>query len=226
MTQAGLALVVTTIVTAVVHTLIPDHWLPFVLVSRAGRWTVRRTVILTAGSAALHVVVSISLGLLLVIAGLGAEKAVVGLAERLESASGWLLVGFGLAYMIWFLARGGHVHSFGIHPHHTAGEPPPDTGDVGRKHLTGVTLALIVGFNPCILVLPCVYGAAQLDALTLLAVALAFSVSTIGTMVAVTLLGLHGTSRLTSPFLTRYGEAFSGGLIALTGLLVLLAEFG
>ena len=45
-------------------------------------------------------------------------------------------------------------------------------------------------------------------------------------MVGVTLVGLHGTSRLTSPFLTRYGEAFSGGLIALTGLVMALADLG
>jgi len=226
LTQAGLALVSTTIATAVVHTLIPDHWLPFVLVSRAGRWTLRRTVVLTAASALLHVIVSIALGLVLVVAGLGAGKAVEGLAERLEAASGWLLVAFGLAYMTWFLARGGHVHSFGIHPHHTPQEPPPDPGDVRRGHLTGVTLALIVGFNPCILVLPCVYGAAQISPLTLIAVAVAFGCSTIATMVGVTLVGLRGTSRLTSPFLTRYGEAFSGGLIALTGLVMALTEFG
>jgi hypothetical protein len=73
-------------------------------------------------------------------------------------------------------------------------------------------------------VIPCLYGAAQMSTLTLMAVALAFAVSTIGSMVAVTLLGLKGTARLTSPFLTRYGEAFSGALIALVGLAVLLAE--
>ena len=48
MTEAGLALILTTVITALVHTLIPDHWLPFVLVSRAERWTVRRTLAMTA----------------------------------------------------------------------------------------------------------------------------------------------------------------------------------
>ena len=223
MSQAGAALVLTTIVTAIVHTLIPDHWLPFVLVSRAERWTVRRTVALTTGSALLHVMISIALGLVVVRLGRGAEEAMVGLAEGLESLTGWLLILFGVAYMTWFLWRGGHVHTFGFHPHHNPGDSEPAAAS-RRKDLTGYALAFIVGFNPCILVIPCVYGAAQIDELAVAAVAVAFGVSTIATMVGVTLLGMRGTARLTSPFLTRYGEALSGGLIALTGVAVLLME--
>jgi hypothetical protein len=224
LTQAGLALVFTTIVTAIVHTLIPDHWLPFVLVSRAEGWSRRRTITLTAASGLLHVTLSIALGLAIVLAGRGAERVVGGLKQRLESLSGWMLLCFGLAYMFWFLIRGGHVHSFGIHPHHepTDQEPPGRLG-VRLKDLSGYTLTFVVGFNPCILLIPLVLGAAQLSALTLVVVSAAFAVSTIASMVLMTLAGLHGTSRLTSPFLTRYGEAFSGGLIALTGLGVLLA---
>jgi len=224
LTQAGLALVLTTVLTALVHTLIPDHWLPFVLVSRAERWTVKKTVTLTAISALMHVTVSIGLGLAIVLAGRGAELAVSGLAERLEALSGWLLVLFGAGYTSWFLYRGGHVHSFGVHPHHHPHDvEPPASEPAGLRALSGYALTFIVGFNPCILVIPCIYGAARLGYLTLAAVALAFGLSTVVSMVVVTLAGLRGTSRLTSPFLTRYGEAFSGALIALTGLVVLLA---
>ena len=222
MTQAGLALVATTIITAIVHTLIPDHWLPFVLVARAEGWTPRRTMMLTAVSGLMHVTLSIALGLAIVMAGRGAERAMDGLHDRLEWLSGWMLVAFGLAYTGWFLLRGGHVHSFGIHPHHDAEEHQPPGRRMRLKDLSGYTLTFVVGFNPCILLIPLVLGAAQLSALTLVAVSVAFAFRTIGSMVIVTRLGLHGTSRLTSPFLTRYGEALSGALIALTGAAVLL----
>ena len=225
MTEAGLALILTTVITALVHTLIPDHWLPFVLVSRAERWTVRRTLVLTAASGSLHVLVSLGLGLSLVLAGWGAERAVMGLAETLQSLTGWLLVSFGVVYMSWFLLRGGHVHSFGIHPHHDPKDPdPPRAPGSLLKELSGYTLTFIVGFNPCILVIPCVYGAAQMSTATLAAVAAAFALFTVVPMVMVTRLGLKGTAGLTSPFLTRYGEALSGGLIALTGMVMLLVE--
>lgn len=224
MSQAGLALVLTTVITALVHTLIPDHWLPFVLVSRAERWTTRKTVVMTTVSASLHVALSIALGLVVVGAEQGAERAVRGLAERLESLTGWMLIVFGLSYMGWFLLRGGHIHSFGIHPHHRPDDPEPEVRRGLLKDISGHTLTFIVGFNPCILVIPCMYWAAQLNGLTLFAVSLAFAACTIASMVVVTLVGLKGTAGLTSPFLTRYGEAFSGALIALVGLAVLLAE--
>lgn len=225
MNQAGLALVATTVITAVVHTLIPDHWLPFVLVSRTERWSRRRTISVTTLSALLHVIVSIALGLAIVLAGRGAGQAVIGFAEGLESLTGWLLVTFGLVYMAWFLLRGGHVHSFGMHPHHAPDDPVHPLENPGRRPVTGYALALIVGFNPCILVVPIVYGASRMSRGTVLAVALSFAVTTVVTMVGATLAGRHGTARLTSPFLTRYGEALSGGLIALTGLAVMLIEF-
>ncbi len=225
MTEAGLALVLTTIITAIVHTLIPDHWLPFVLVSKAEGWSDRRTATLTALSGTLHVTLSIALGLALPILGKGAQAAVEGVGARLEAASAWLLIFFGIAYMLWFLFKGGHVHSFGIHPHHNPGDPePPRTLGLRLKDLSGYSLTFVVGFNPCILVIPCIYGAAQISGLTLAAVTLSFAVSTVVSMVAVTMLGRRGTLRLTSPFLTRYGEALSGGLIALTGLALLLAD--
>ncbi len=222
-----MALVLTTTITAVVHTLIPDHWLPFVLVSRAEGWTTRRTLTLTALSGLLHVAVSIGLGLMVPLIGLGAQAAIEGIGEALAAGSAWLLIAFGVVYMTWFLLKGGHVHSFGMHPHHhpdDPGEPSVPSAPGRMKGLTGFTLSFIVGFNPCILVIPAIYGAAQMSALTLVAVAVAFGVSTVASMVAVTLLGLRGTVHLMSPFLTRYGEAVSGGLIALTGIVLLLVD--
>lgn len=151
----------------------------------------------------------------------------VGIAQGLESLAGWMMVVFGIAYMGWFLLRGGHVHSFGLHPHHEPGthlrEGEPH---VRRGDLTGFTLALIVGFNPCILIIPIIFGAAQIGGFTLAAVTVSFGVTTVVTMVGATLLGLRGTARLTSSFLTRYGEALSGGLIALTGMVVMLLGRG
>ena len=226
MSEAGLALVLTTVITAMVHTLIPDHWLPFVLVSRAEGWSVRRTIALTTVSGLLHVTLSIALGLVVPLVGLGAGAALPVLGERLQAASASLLIVFGVVYMSWFLMKGGHVHSFGVHPHHNPQDPqePPRGAVALLKGLSGYTLTFIVGFNPCILVIPCIYGAAQMSTATLVAVAAAFAVSTVGSMVAVTLLGLRSTEHLTSPFLTRYGEALSGGLIALTGLVILIVE--
>jgi hypothetical protein len=241
-------LVATTVATAVLHTLIPDHWLPFVLVARSEGWGARRTAAITGGAAVLHVVVSLSLGIAAHYLARGAEAA-AGVGESIETVSAYLLTGFGLIYAGWFLVRGGHQHSFGMHPHHApeqahlpgrlhphalessgwqvsrsaagrAGVAGPGTAKGRRSR--ALALAAIVGFNPCVLVIPYIYLAGTMGLRALVLVALSFAASTVGCMVTVVLLGLRGTARLESPFLMRYGEAVSGGLIAATGLLLIL----
>ncbi len=248
MTDPLAVLLATTVATAILHTLIPDHWLPFVLVARSEGWPMRRTLALTAGSAALHVVVSLGLGFATQALGRGAEAA-VGIGESIEHVAAALLILFGVLYAGWFLLRGGHHHSFGIHPHHEPGDAhshgtphphdltghPPEGGGAKRSEVnpahraglqSGLALAAIVGFNPCVLIVPYIYLAGSMGATALATVALSFALSTVLCMVGVVILGLKGTARLESRFLIRYGEALSGGLIALTGLLVLLLHVG
>jgi len=246
-------LVATTISTAAFHTLIPDHWLPFVLVARTEGWDARRTVMMTAGSALLHVLFSIGLGVAALGVGRGAE-AMVGLGESIERVSGAVLILFGSAYAGWFYFRGGHQHSFGMHPHHVPGmahshatphphdldgsaevEGHPVIAVAGREPLhaeapaarrgvlSGLSLAGIVGFNPCVLLIPYLYIAGSMGTAALLTVAGAFAVSTVACMVGVVMIGLRGTARIESPFLMKYGEVVSGALIALTGLVVMIS---
>jgi threonine/homoserine/homoserine lactone efflux protein len=73
-----------------------------------------------------------------------------------------------------------------------------------------------------VLVVPLAWQASEINTRTLVAVVSAFAVTTLTTMVAVTWLGLRGTARLDRPFLARYGEAVSGGIIAATGIAILV----
>jgi nickel/cobalt transporter (NicO) family protein len=246
-------LLLTTVTTAALHTLIPDHWLPFVLVSRSEGWDARRTALMTAGSGLLHVVFSIALGVAALGVGKGAESF-VGMGASLERLSAGLMILFGGTYASWFYLKGGHQHSFGMHPHHAPGEPHrpsvPHPHEMERDHdvsvraavavaghdraadaairgrsgaIGGIALAGIVGFNPCVLIIPYIYVAGSMGAAELALVAAAFAVSTVACMVGVVLIGLKGTARLESPFLMKYGETVSGVLIALTGLVVMLS---
>ena len=55
-------LLVTAAATAAIHTLIPDHWLPFVLVGRARGWSAQTTAMVSGFSAVVHTLLSIGLG--------------------------------------------------------------------------------------------------------------------------------------------------------------------
>jgi nickel/cobalt transporter (NicO) family protein len=128
-----LALVVAAVSLGSIHTLAPDHWLPFAALARAEGWSARRTALVTGACGLGHVTASVALGLLGVLFGLGLLQA---FGQRLESVSGLLLVGFGVAYGTWGLHRSisGHVHSHAharghvhahTHPHSIQCGAPP-----------------------------------------------------------------------------------------------------
>src|SRR5512134_3943956 len=86
---------------ALVHTALgPDHFLPFILLARARRWSRKRTLAITALCGLGHVASSLLLGLIGIAVG-----ASVGVVDRVESfrgnLAGWALVAFGTVYATW-----------------------------------------------------------------------------------------------------------------------------
>jgi ABC-type nickel/cobalt efflux system permease component RcnA len=229
-------LVGTTLTTAAIHTLIPDHWLPFVLIGRARGWTLMRTAFVSGGSAAIHTVLSAGLGLVAAAIGVEAARAA---GEDLETASGVLLVAFGLLYALWSWRKGGHFHPGGARVH-ARGEAEPCAGSEGTSsdHLhyhadagwirdparrSDVALALIVGMNPCVLILPLLLAAARDGGAAVAAVTTVYSATTVGLMVGLSVAGVAGLRGFRVPGIAKHMEAVSGLLVAATGLLFVLS---
>ncbi|HLE82964.1 MAG TPA: hypothetical protein VJG13_01375, partial [Thermoanaerobaculia bacterium] len=91
-----LALLATAAFIGTVHTLAgPDHYLPFIAMARARRWSTGRTAAMTLACGTGHVAGSVALGAIGIALGLA-----LGWMEWLEAfrgeVAGWLLLGFGL----------------------------------------------------------------------------------------------------------------------------------
>jgi ABC-type nickel/cobalt efflux system permease component RcnA len=230
-------LLATAVSTALFHTLIPDHWLPFVLIGRARGWSKRTTLAVSAVSAAIHVALSAALALVAVAAGLEAARAA---GQSLSDAAPFLLIGFGLLYAAWAWRKGGHFHPGGKLLH-GAEEETPCRGEEGSdpEHLhyhaddalirntagrSGLALAAIVGINPCVLMLPLVLQGADRGTYALAAILAAYAVTTVALMVGLSVAGVAGAMRFQLPGAARYMEAASGLLIAGAGITLLLLE--
>ena len=135
MTLAGAAVSV-----GALHTLAPDHWVPFAALARARGWPAGKTARITILCGFGHVTVSVLLGLLALVFG----RAIFARAgERLEAVAGILLVLFGLAYGVWGLRRAagrrvhGHAHAHYDHVHDTS-------------RTTAWSLFLLFSADPCV----------------------------------------------------------------------------
>ena len=214
------------------HTLLgPDHYLPFIMMSWAGKWSVVKTAVVTVLCGLGHIVSSVVLGMVGVFLGL-----VVGKLEFVESFRGniaaWLLIGFGLVYMAWGLRRAYRRHA---HAHRHFHTPRPEhshthshLADHAHVHeskaaatVTPWALFVIFVFGPCEVLIPVLmYPAAENGLLGVLAVTCVFGIATIGTMLAVVLLSRAGVSFLPMAKAERFTHAIAGATICLCGLAI------
>jgi nickel/cobalt transporter (NicO) family protein len=214
----------------------PDHFLPFIALSRAGNWSLRKTMIITAACGVGHVASSVVLGL----TGLAIGAAVAGLVN-IESfrggVAGWLLFGFGLAYMVWGLRRAwrnrphAHVHAHAdgtVHYHkhvHDVEHAHVHAPEGGSKNTAAAVapwiVFLIFVFGPCEPLIPLLmYPAAEASLTGSMLVAVVFGLATLSTMMAMVAIGYLGLLSFASGSLERYGHAACGAAIAMCGAAV------
>jgi nickel/cobalt transporter (NicO) family protein len=214
-----------------VHTLIgPDHYVPFIAMARARRWSLTKTLVISFFSGLGHVLSSVVLGL----AGLALGVAVAKL-EGAESARGgfaaWLLIGFGFAYFVWGLHRAiknkphthCHVHpEQGTHDHeHGHRAEHAHVHDAPRKkaNITPWILFTIFIFGPCEPLIPLVmYPAAKHNLGGVLFVTAAFALTTILTMLTIIAVSSYGLSFVRFGRFERYAHALAGAMIFISGL--------
>lgn len=210
-------LLFTAFATAGVHSLIPDHWLPIVLVGRRERWSLSKVMRVAALSGAFHVMLSFALGVAAYFLG---ETAARSVGSGIEIGSHVLLVVFGTGYVAYDITLGHGRRAF-RDPRHTEGAHmphlPPSSAAVPW------IIAAVVGFNPCVLVAPLLVSAMALGEGPLLLTTLAvFSFTTAGALLVSTAIGHKGAERFHARWLERWGGILSGGLVAVLGIFLLL----
>lgn len=234
MSQESYILLVTAALTGFVHTLLgPDHYVPFIVLSKARGWSLRKTAFITAICGIGHVGSSIIIGL----AGIGVGAA-VNTIIRIESIRGsmaaWLMVVFGIIYFIWGIRhslkrrehRHVHQHPDGKvhdHPHSHYDEHSHMHEKQSYKELTPWILFTIFIFGPCEPFIPIVlYPAAIHHYAVLIPVTLTFLITTIGTMVTLVSLSFFGFKFLPKSGAGRYLHPVAGATIMACGLAIVL----
>ncbi len=214
-----------------IHTVLgPDHYLPFIVMSRARKWPLSKTLFISFLCGLGHVLSSVILGVVGIALGVAVFKL-----ENIESFRGgvaaWLLISFGFAYFIWGLWRAIknrphkhiHFHADGEkheHKHvHKAGHT--HVHEEKKKNITPWIMFTIYVFGPCEPLSPLVmYPAAKHNTGGVVLVALAFGLTTILTMLTIIAVMSWGASFVRLGKLERYTHAIAGAMIFISGLSV------
>jgi sulfite exporter TauE/SafE len=232
MSQEIVLLVVTAASLGFIHTLLgPDHYIPFIAMSKARNWSIKKTSLITLACGIGHVLSSVVIGMI----GIGLGIA-IGELELIESTrgeiAGWLLIGFGLAYLVWGLKKAFkkkphshfHKHEDGtVHSHtHSHQQDHSHLHNEEKKSITPWMLFVIFIFGPCEALIPILmYPAATQSISGLILVTTVFGITTLATMLSIVIISLKGLTFVKFGTVEKYTHAVAGGVVLLCGIAII-----
>lgn len=230
---------------ALVHALLPDHWMPVAVIARAQHWSMGRTGRVAVWTGVGHVIGSLALGVLVIALGYGLKGIV-----RLEGPIvGVVLVLTGVGVFLWSLRQPGHTHPHGDahahghpHPHehthehgnahdHEAPEDHPParttarTGSSAAAHQRrGVWLVPAgIAASPDPTILPVFLAAIAVNLQTAVEVVVVYSLVTIVAMAGLTVAAAWGGYRVKGEWLERHANQVTAAVLVALGIAAWLA---
>lgn len=222
---------VTAISLGFVHTILgPDHYLPFIVISEAKKWSSKKTMVITFLCGLGHVLSSVVLGLIGILVGISVNK-LVNVESFRGNIAAWLFIAFGLVYTVISIRKiirnkpHTHTHHHFGGEHHTHEHSHTDNHthihDNEVVKTTPWILFLIFVFGPCEPLIPLLmYPAAQNNITGVILVSVLFSVVTIATMMSVVLVFRLGLSRINLKPVEKYMHVIAGSMILFSGLAI------
>ncbi len=219
------ALIITAVSIACLHTLTgPDHYLPFIALSKSRGWTIGKTIAWTVACGLGHVLSSVALGL--GGAALGWSLSKINFLENVRGGiAGWVMLLFGVLYMLWGWYR---LYTNKQHKHFDADEQ----GLYVYEHRHGVAVLpaerfrvtpwvmfIIFILGPCEPMIPLLYyPAAQKNVWGMMILILLYTFFTLLTMLGIVLLGYFGIGFSASPKAEKYVHVLGGVTIFVCGV--------
>lgn len=219
-----MALILSAITISFLHTASgPDHYMPFIVLSRSRNWSFYKTIGLTIICGFGHILSSVVISLIGVALGWQLSK-LTWFQDIRGNLSGWALLLFGLIYLVWGIwkvfSNRPHKHfdvyddSVYVYEHRHGSAVYPQQ----RVKVTPLILLAIFVMGPSEPLVPLLlYSGMNRSELEIGLIITVFAISTVVTMLVMVLLGLYGFSFFKTNKLERYMHAISGSVVMICG---------
>ena len=193
-----------TVLLAIVHALIPNHWLPLVAVARAEGWKQREVNSVTFLAALAHVTGTVILGMVLGFIGKELQEQY---GNIIYLASAILLIVFGLIYFTVNL------------PHHHHSEQK-DVAAFKRSKRKWIFIFIVMMFlSPCLEVESLFLSAGVYGMAIVTLMAFIYAIVSIGGILLLVNLGFKGVNLLPAQFIEHNEKRISGAVLILVGII-------
>jgi sulfite exporter TauE/SafE len=202
----------------------PDHYLPFVVLSRSKQWTISKTIFWTTLCGIGHILSSLFVGAIGLF--LGWQLANISWFQNVRGdLSGWCLLIFGIIYLAYGISRAvsnrphKHFDVYGsevyVYEHRHGETIYPKQ----RVRVTPLILFAIFVMGPSEPLLPLLfYSGSRHSSLELILLITVFSITTVLTMIAMVVIGISGYSLFRTDRIDRYVHVIGGAVISICGI--------
>jgi len=199
-----LSLVAGTFILALVHALIPNHWLPLVAVARAEHWKIKEITTVTFISATAHVLGTVALGLVLGVIG---KELADQYGRAISVGASILLIIFGLIYYTVNLP----------HHHHSSQK---DVAQYKRSKRKWILIFIFMMFlSPCLEVESLFLSAGAYGMTSVILLSIVYAIVSISGILLLVNLGNKGVNLLPAEFIEHNEKRISGAVLIVVGII-------
>jgi len=219
-------------VVAILHSILPDHWVPLAVVGRTQRWSLWRVARVSALASAGHVVASVALAGIIAAIGLQFQRQ---LETQQGHIVGAVLILTGVGFLIWGLTGHGHSHDHGhdhdhghSHDHETAhaheeghthtDEATPAPQQTLARRLAAVAVPFGVAASPDLTILPVALAASAVGRGAVVGVIVVFALLTMATFIGLTVLATLAGYQLKGEWLERHANTITAVVLIVIGV--------
>ncbi|MFI5274530.1 MAG: hypothetical protein ACHQ4H_15980 [Ktedonobacterales bacterium] len=208
-------LIVAAATVAVLHAILPDHWVPLAVVARTQRWRLTRVVRVSALAAAGHVLTSVILAGVIAVVGLQFQHQLDVQQGHLVGA---VLVLTGAGFLVWGLTGHGHSHDHDgdeVHEHValTAASQQPLA-----KRMAAIAVPFGVAASPDLTILPVALAASALGGAAVGGVLVVFAAVTMASFIGLTVLATIAGYQIKGEWLERHAITITALVLIVIGV--------
>ncbi|HKW23688.1 MAG TPA: hypothetical protein VJO13_20070, partial [Ktedonobacterales bacterium] len=216
---------------ALLHSILPDHWVPLAVVARTQRWGLLRVARISTLASVGHVLTSVALGGVIAVVGLQFQRAI---DVQQGHIVGGVLVLTGVGFLLWGLTGHGHGHG---HDHgHNHGHPHEQSDDYEdgptaemasaeqplARRLAAIAVPFGVAASPDLTILPVALAAGAVGGVTVVGVLVVFAAVTMATFVGLTVLATIAGYRIKGEWLERNATTITALVLIAIGVVAFL----
>ena len=213
---------------AILHSILPDHWVPLAVVGRTQRWSLLRVARVSALASAGHVVASVVLTGIIAAIGLQFQRQ---LETQQGHIVGAVLILTGVGFLLWGLTGHGHNHDQGhnhghnhAHAHgheegHThTGQATPARQQTLARRLAAIAVPFGVAASPDLTILPVALAASAVGRGAVVGVIGVFAALTMATFIGLTVLATLAGYQIKGEWLERHATTITAVVLIAIGV--------